>query len=152
MNSLKILNNKEKRKIINEIKQQYGINKLDLDYIFLKNRDNKIFILSRDFAKVNTENIRINSLGLYFAKINTNGIRLSIEGSQLVGDFAKRNILDVNKEETNLWVRGHDLTTDKELNGYIIIKYNNSYFGSGLYKDGKIKNMIPKDRIIKREI
>ncbi|MDP6642150.1 MAG: hypothetical protein QGF74_02105 [Candidatus Nanoarchaeia archaeon] len=148
--ALKILNNKEKKKVIDVIKEQYNINKLDLDYIFLKNNDNKVFILSKDFSKINIDNIRVNSFGLYFAKIHPNGVRLSIEGSQLIGEYANKNILDINKKEVNLWVRGNDILTNEKLDGFVIIKSKNDYFGSGYYKEGKIQNMISKDRRIKK--
>ena len=99
--ALKILNNKEKKKVIDVIKEQYNINKLDLDYIFLKNNDNKVFILSKDFSKINIDNIRVNSFGLYFAKIHPNGVRLSIEGSQLIGEYANKNILDICSSDSH---------------------------------------------------
>ena len=150
MMNLKILNSNEKKKLLDEIKKQYNIKKLDLDYIFLRNNDNKIFILSKDFAKLDVKNIRINSLGLYFAKLHPDGIRLSIEGSQLIGPLAKNNIINIDDNEIKLWIRGNDLTTDKKFDSYVIIKHNNDYFGSGIYKDGKIRNMISKDRLIRK--
>jgi|TARA_B100001971_G_C18174005_1_gene528859 NOL1/NOP2/fmu family ribosome biogenesis protein len=148
--ALKILNNKEKKKIVDVIKEQYNIDKLDLDYVFLKNNDNKVFILSKDFSKIDIEKLRVNSFGLYFAKIHPNGIRLSIEGSQLIGKLAKKNVLDVNEKEINLWVRGNDISTTKKLDGFVIIKSKNDYFGSGYFKQGNIQNMISKDRRIKK--
>ncbi|MBI2668019.1 hypothetical protein HYX17_04615 [Candidatus Woesearchaeota archaeon] len=150
MINLKILNSKEKKKLLDNIKEQYGVKKLDLDYVFLRNNDNKIFILSNDFAKLDTKDIRINSLGLYFAKIHPSGIRLSIEGTQIIGPLAKSNVLMLNDDEIKLWVRGNDIATDKKFSIYVIIRHNNDYFGSGIYKDGKVRNMISKDRLIKK--
>lgn len=150
MINLKILNSNEKKKLLDGIKKQYNIKKLDLDYIFLRNNDNKIFILSKDFAKLDVKNIRINSLGLYFAKLHPDGIRLSIEGSQLIGPLAKNNVINIDDNEIKLWIRGNDLTTDKKFNNYVIIKHSNDYFGSGIFKDGKIRNMISKDRLIRK--
>jgi len=150
MTSLKILNNKEKKKIIELMKNYYGTSEIKLDYVFMKNKDDKVYLLSKDFSKIDTENIRINSIGMYFAKLYPNGIRLSIEGSQLIGPLAKKNILEVNNDEVKNWVKGYDILTDERFNGYVIIKNNNDYFGSGFYREGKIENMIPKDRRIKK--
>ena len=150
MTSLKILNNKEKKKIIELMKNYYGTSEIKLDYVFMKNKDDKVYLLSKDFSKIDTENIRINSIGMYFAKLYPNGIRLSIEGSQLIGPLAKKNILEVNNDEVKNWVKGYDILTDERFNGYVIIKNNNDYFGWGFYREGKIENMIPKDRRIKK--
>ena len=112
MTSLKILNNKEKKKIIELMKNYYGTSEIKLDYVFMKNKDDKVYLLSKDFSKIDTENIRINSIGMYFAKLYPNGIRLSIEGSQLIGPLAKKNILEVNNDEVKNWVKGYDILTD----------------------------------------
>ena len=132
------------------MKNYYGTSEIKLDYVFMKNKDDKVYLLSKDFSKIDTENIRINSIGMYFAKLYPNGIRLSIEGSQLIGPLAKKNILEVNNDEVKNWVKGYDILTDERFNGYVIIKNNNDYFGSGFYREGKIENMIPKDRRIKK--
>ena len=147
--NLKILNSKEIKKIINKIKEQYGINELKLDYVLLKNRDNKIFILSKDFAKIDTKNLKLNSLGLYFATIEQDGIRLSIEGSQLIGQKATKNIFEIDKQQLKDWLIGSNIKTDKGFNNYIIIKYKHDYLGIGRYKNNLILNYIPKERRIR---
>ena len=43
---MKILNKKEIKKIIEELKDYYGVNELNLDYTFLKNNDDKIHIFN----------------------------------------------------------------------------------------------------------
>tara|TARA_Y100000310_G_scaffold339688_1_gene433151 strand:- start:5436 stop:5891 length:456 start_codon:yes stop_codon:yes gene_type:complete len=148
MKRLKILNSKEKKRIIETIKEQYGIKELKLDHVFLMNNDNKIFLLSNDFGKIDTKGLGINSLGLYFAKIHVDGIRLSIEGSQLIGDKAKKNILEINKNDMESWIRGKDIVSKDIFTSYIIIKYKNDFLGCGKYKDNKILNFIPKARRI----
>ena len=46
MQQLKILNNKEIKEILNLIEKQWGA-KLDLDYAFLKNQKNKVFLINK---------------------------------------------------------------------------------------------------------
>ena len=43
-------------------------------------------------------------------------------------------------------MKGEDL--DKEFNGkgFLIIKHNNDYLGTGKYRDGRILNFVPKTR------
>ena len=42
MNNLRILNSKEKKKIIEQVKNHFGIENLELDYIFLMSDERKV--------------------------------------------------------------------------------------------------------------
>ena len=53
MPELKILNNKEIKKILELIELQWGA-KLKLEYGFLKNNKNRVFIISKDISKIDT--------------------------------------------------------------------------------------------------
>jgi len=144
---LKFLNKKQSKEIIDKLKQQYNIKDLKLDYIFMINNDNKIYITNKDIAKLDTSNLRIDSIGLYFAAIdNSKRIRLTIEGSQLIGKKANINILELTKKQATEWIKGLDISTDKELKGYVIIKYKSYFLGSGFYSDNTIKNFVSKSR------
>ena len=147
MQNLKILNSKEKKSLLKQIQEKFKTSKLDLNYIFLKNNEGKVFLLSNYFKNLDTKNLRINSLGLYFANISKD-VRLTIEGSQLIGNKAK-NILEINDKQLKEWLKGYDIEIDKKLNGFVIIKNNNDFYGCGFYKDKKILNYIPKERRIK---
>ena len=94
--NLKILNTKEISKILEQIKSQFSIKELSLDFVFLTNEDNKVFISTKDIAKVDFRNLRINNIGLYFGKLEIDGFRPSIEGSQILGKLAKENIIEIN--------------------------------------------------------
>ena len=48
MQNLKILNNKEVKKIMNELKEQYGTN-VKLDFAFFENTKGKVYLLSKKF-------------------------------------------------------------------------------------------------------
>lgn len=146
MQNLKILNKKEIKKILNQIDNQYNINKLDLDYVFLQNKEGRLFLVNRDVGNVEIEKLRINSLGLYFGKIERDEIRLSIEGSQLVGVMAKKNVVEINKEQANSWLQGNDVKVGEKVAGFVILKYGNDFLGAGRYKEGNIINAVPKER------
>src|SRR3989338_4734277 len=68
--------------IIKEIEEYYGAKGLELDYSFVKDAKNKIYLINKDYRKI--KNMRINSMGLYFLNISKD-LRLSIEGSQIIG-------------------------------------------------------------------
>ncbi len=103
-------------------------------------------MLNKDISKINLEKIRINNLGLYFAKIINNEIRLSIEGSQLVGPIATKNILELNANQTKEWMSGNDLEIKGDYKGFLLIKYNNDFLGCGKYREGKVFNFVGKAR------
>ncbi len=150
MHQYKILNSKEIRSITRTLEEHYGIKNLKLDYGFLINKDNKIYLVNKDFSKIDQEGLKINSVGLYFAEYRKGFVRLSIEGSQIIGKLATKNIANLNEEELNDWVTGKDLVYgEADFEGFVIIKNNNDFFGCGRYKDGAVFNYISKDRRIK---
>jgi NOL1/NOP2/fmu family ribosome biogenesis protein len=142
------LNTREVKKLITAIKEQFGIDNLSIDYYFLKNKKGKINIISKNLGKISTDSMNVNSIGMYLGK-DDNGIRLSIEGSQIIGSLATKNIIELDNDQVEKWVRGDDIEVKMQFNGYVIVKNNGDYYGSGRYKDSKILNFVPKERRIK---
>ncbi|MEK6953324.1 MAG: hypothetical protein AABX29_10025 [Nanoarchaeota archaeon] len=146
MNSIQ-LSKKEVKKLIKQIQEIFGIKNLKLDYLFFKNNDNKIYILSKEFSDLDSSKFKINNLGLYIIKIEPFGIRLSIEGSQLIGKKATKNILEIDNPKE--WMKGNDIVADKKYKNGVLIKYKDKFLGSGFYSKGKIINFIPKSRRVR---
>ena len=146
--NLKILNKKAVKEILALIKQQWNAD-IDLDYAFLKDKDDKIFIINKDFAEIDLTRLRINSMGLYIAQLMPDGIRLSIEGSQLIGPEAKKNVLELTEKQSKQWLKGEDLEIKTELKNYVILKYKKDFLGTGKIKNNKILNYVPKTRRLK---
>ena len=150
MHNLKRLSNKEKKLLLKKIEKPYGIQDLKLDYLFFKNNEGKIFIVNKEFRNLDTENLNVNSIGLYFCRLEKE-LRLSIEGSQIIGPFAKKNVLEISDQQANEWLRGNDLEDIKEKldETFVILKNKKDFIGSGRLKEGKILNYVPKERRIK---
>lgn len=145
MLQLKILNSREIKEILKLIEKQWGA-KLNLDYAFLKNNKNRIFIVNKDISKIDLSKLRINSIGMYFCEIDDKGIRLSIEGSQIVGPKAIKNIIEISEEQSKQWFKGEDLEAKGNYSGFVILKRNNDFFGTGKYKEGGVSNYVNKGR------
>jgi len=147
MLELKILNSREIKEIYCLIEGQWGA-KLKLDYAFLKNSKGRVFIVNRDISKIDFSKLRINSVGMYFCETDELGIRLSIEGSQIVGPKATKNIAEIREEQARQWFKGEDLEIEGKSNysGFVIIKHNDDFLGSGKYRNGKILNYVNKGR------
>ncbi len=148
---MKIMNKKETKKLLNIVKEQYGTNKLDLDYLFILGKDNKVYIMNKRFGDLDTTSLRINSMGLYFGKIEDERVRLSIEGAQIIGPLSKKNVLSVTKKEIGEWIRGKDLINNTESNDFALIKYDDDFYGSGKCSKGRVLNFVTKSRRIKAE-
>lgn len=147
MENLHILNSKEKKNILKHLKDQFGCD-LDEDYVFFINPKNRIFVLSGDFSKIDSGSLRINSLGLYFGELYNEELRLSLDGAQLIGRYAKRNIIEVDDEQAGRWMKGEDFEIDSELNGFVIVKNNSDFLGCGKVSGRKLYNYVPKERRI----
>ena len=148
MPELKILNSREIKEICRLIEKQWGA-KIKLDYGFLRNNKNRIFIINKDISKIDTSKLRLNSVGMYFYEDDRAGIRLSIEGSQIVGPKAVKNIVEINDDETRKWFRGEDLEKEcRGCSGFVILKRSKDFLGNGRYSNGKILNYVSKARRI----
>ena len=146
MPELKILNGREIKEIYKMIENQWGA-EIKLDYGFLKNNKNRVFVVSRDISKIDFSKLRLNSAGMYFCESDKIGIRLSIEGSQIVGPKAEKNIIELDDEETKKWFKGEDIEKEcKDCKGFVILKNKNDFMGSGKYSNGKILNYVGKTR------
>jgi len=148
MPELKFLNSKETKEILKLIEEQWGA-KLKLDYTFAKNSKNRVFIVNKDINKIDFSKLRINSVGMYFCDLE-NEIRLSIEGSQIIGPKAVKNVVEINEEQTKQWLKGEDLEIEDKGNyrRFVIIKHENDFLGSGKFKDNRILNYVSKSRRI----
>lgn len=147
MPELKILNNREIKEIYKMIDKQWNA-KVKLDYGFLKNSKNRIFIISKDISKIDLSKLRLNSVGMYFCETYSKGIRLSIEGSQIVGPLSKKNVVEIDEEETKKWLMGEDLEVKGDYSGFLIVKSKDDFLGTGKYSNGKILNYVAKTRRI----
>ena len=147
MPQLKILNSRETKEIYSLIERQWGA-RLKLDYAFLQNTKNRIFIVNKDISKIDLSKLRINSIGMYFCEIDKLGIRLSIEGSQIVGPKATKNIAEINEEQAKKWLKGEDLEVKGDYSGFVILKYYAYFLGCGKFKEGKVLNYVGKERRI----
>jgi NOL1/NOP2/fmu family ribosome biogenesis protein len=145
MQNLTILNTKQKKEIFQLLDSQWGI-KQKLDYIFLRNSEGRLFIINKDLEKIDESKLRINSMGLYFGELRNNELRLTIEGSQIIGSSAKKNIYTLNNSQFKDWLAGKDIEAEHDHVCFLLMKHKKDFIGTGKYKEGKILNFIPKAR------
>ena len=105
---------------------------------------------------------QIEGIGLYFAKdfLDKRGnqeTRISLDGLHSIKDQIKTNIVDINEEQFEKWIRGNSLELNEEqkkeyerLKGFVAIKYKEDIVGTGKLTEQKaIISFLPKERRIK---
>ena len=108
MRHLNFLNSKDYKEIAKKINEQWDADFSFADFV-IKSAKDKIYIISRDLEKIDYKNYNIEQAGLYIAHINDrNEIRLSIEGSQIIGPKATKNVVEINEEQTKQWLKRED--------------------------------------------
>ena len=145
LRNLRFLKRKDKKHLLELLKKQFNFEE-KLNYIFLINNKNKVFIINKELANIELNKIKINSIGLYIAELRHNEVRLSIEGSQLIGPKAKKNIIEINEKQARDWLKGKDIETKEAIKGFTIIKHKEDFLGCGKIKDNQILNFVPKTR------
>ncbi|MBN2053088.1 hypothetical protein JW756_06295 [Candidatus Woesearchaeota archaeon] len=159
MQKLTVLNTREKKKIIDELKSIYGFNG-KIDDAILMSPKQKLYLLTKDVAMINKDEeheLRIDAAGLYIGRVEeAGGIRLSIEGSQLVGRHATKHVLVIDEAHLESWVKGEDFELSdnekKQVNdehGFFIIKYGRDFIGCGQVKNNNVRSLVSKERRLK---
>ncbi|RMD57574.1 hypothetical protein D6825_03675 [Candidatus Woesearchaeota archaeon] len=140
------LRSREVKEFSRMVFEQWGaVPELFDKVVFVKSKD-KIYIVNRDIERLDLGQLRINSYGIYIAELKNTQVRLSIEGSQLVGPVATKNIHEISESQLKDWLRGLDLSVDGNYDGFVILKCNGDFVGSGKFRDGVVFNYVPKAR------
>lgn len=145
MGAMNRLNSKQQKLFYKILQDQFGYDtQLDGD-LYLHPKERKVFFTT--VAEDDLKYIRVNSYGIYIAQYNDDftELRLSIEGSQLIGPHATKNVVEI--ENARQWLRGTQFPLEHE-NAYVIVKNKNDYLGCGRIKDNILLNFVPKIRQI----
>lgn len=146
MHTLEILNSKQVKEVSALLKKQF---EAVFDFqVLLKSNKDKLYIINRDIGRIDLKKLRIDTMGLYFGEIKKGELRLSIEGSQLIGPLAKKNVLEIDNKLARLWLKGYDIPAETDMRGYVILKNNKDFLGCGKVAENRILNFVPKTRRI----
>lgn len=144
MQKLTILNTREVKKIHHLLEKQFQFTE-KLPYTFLLNNKDRLFIINPDLSRVDLDKLKVDRYGLYFGELKNQELRLSLEGAQLVGKKAKKNLLTLTKSETQEYFLGKYLEKDlNQPNHWLLLKYKKDILGCAKYKKRKIINFLPK--------
>jgi len=149
MTRITFLNSREVKVIVKKLNEQFDADFKFEDFVAKSTKD-KFYIVSRDLEKLDWEKYNIEQYGLYFCHENPKNkeLRLSVEGSQIIGPKAKKNVVVIDRGITKLWIAGHDIPHSGNEEGIVIVKSGDDYIGTGKVKEGLILNFVPKIRRI----
>jgi len=155
--SLQILDKKEVKKLQEIIDKNYKSDFELKDFGVMLGSEERVWLAARDIFSLDFDftKLPVNSIGMNFGKLKRNGkMRLTIEGSQLVGKNAERNVAVIADEHAENFLRGEDVAVsqavDCEEHNFVIVKTESEVIvGGALFGEGKLKNLLPKSRRIR---
>jgi len=149
--NLKILNAKEKAELVRKLRLQFGIKKIP-GTIIMRGKE-RIFLFTGNLGNSELKRLEkttfIERAGVYLGKEEEYGIRLSIEGSQILKNDISKNVVELNEDEARTWMQGHEVLRKNDTTGFVAIKYEDDFLGTGKASAEKITNFIPKSRRLK---
>jgi NOL1/NOP2/fmu family ribosome biogenesis protein len=143
----------EVKEIERIVEKNYGAKFSLKEFAVAKGKEEKIWISSKEIFDFNLSKLNVNSFGLNFGKLKRNDkIHLTIEGSQMVGKLATKNLVVLDEENAIKFMQGLDVKPKEEVNceyhNFVIVKYKDKILGSSLLTEQGLKNMTPKSRRI----
>lgn len=151
--TMKVMDKGEAEKLERIIEDNYGARIGLKEFFLLESFEDKIWLASKEISSFDTSRLTVNSIGLNFGKIKRNGkINLTIEGAQIVGKVANKNLVLLGPEEARRFMQGSDVKPEEKINcephNFCIVKSGEDVLGSGLMTEEGIKNLLPKSRRI----
>jgi NOL1/NOP2/fmu family ribosome biogenesis protein len=151
--NIRFIKSSEKRDILEELEDIYGIK--ELNYLLIETGKEKIRAysgsLSKDEIMELSKLVNIEIIGMYLINKKDSLPRISFDASSLLRNQIVKNVVIINKDQYEKWIRGYDLEISCSP-GISILKFDNEVVGIGKSNNIKIFNYVPKERKIKTPI
>jgi NOL1/NOP2/fmu family ribosome biogenesis protein len=147
---MKLITSKDKKKIIEQLNKQYGINEIPYQLIMFGKEKIRIFSgeIGRENLNIFDRELRIENAGLYIIKEESDGLRLTFDALSIFKNQITKNILEIDDKNAEEWLKGNDLQINAD-KGFKVLKNNHEFIGCGKSTGEKITNFVPKERRIK---
>ncbi len=145
---INFIKSSEKKRILQELENKYGIAKLP--YLLIQ-AENKIYgysgSLSKEELSLLARELRIEKIGISLMGQEKDGIILSFDSASLLS--VKKSVLELSDKQKDEWMAGKDIEADKSLKGFFVLKHKQDFLGTGKSSQGRITNLVPRERRIK---
>jgi len=135
-----------KDKILRWLAEEFGLDpKIFSKYDFIQKKE-QIYICPAGLANIK---LRPQQIGLCFARQMRSGLKLTTNAAQLFGKFARKKILDIDKESAIKFIRGEAQKIRTNLRGFVLVRFGKDILGVGKVQNGLLISMVPKGRRLK---
>ncbi|MBS3072752.1 hypothetical protein J4477_02875 [Candidatus Pacearchaeota archaeon] len=156
MTKLEILDKTKKKKIIENLDKNYGIE--NMHHLFIRSGNDKIRIysggLSWEELNLFGKNLRVELIGASLGKIEEDNLRINFDILNLpeIKSQINKNTVEISSTEILEWLKGKSLEINTEKitkNSLVIMKNNGDLLGVAKNRKTYIQNYVPKERRIK---
>ncbi len=150
--NMKFVKSGEKKRLLKELKERFGIEKLD-SWILVETGKKKIIGFSgnmtREEIKELIEISNLELLGTYLVRKETAVLRLGFDATQILKDKITKNIFELDDSQLESWMNGNNIN-EKVERGIYVMRHADDFVGCGISNGEKIINFVPKERRIRR--
>lgn len=148
--NIHFIKSSEKKDIVAELKENFGIE--ELPFLLLESGKEKIRGFTGSLSKEEIGQLGqiayVEGIGIYLLK-KEESLRLGFDATQLFSEQISKNIIDINEEQANKWLRGYDLEL-QATRGVVVVRYGKDFLGCGKSTGERIVNHVPKERRLKK--
>ncbi len=134
--------------VLNYLEEKFGIDRKVFDnYALVEDRD--IWVTSKEAASFKMKFWRRK--GIRLVRVFKKSYKLTTSGMQIFGKYATKNIVQLKEEHLERFLQGENVKVgeiDGVEEGQVIVKYKSDVIGSAIYRNGMLKNQLPKGRRI----
>ena len=147
---MKLLNLRERKFLEDRLRSLYGVEAGFGDLVLIKCGRGRIRATTKETLELASRLRGIQQIGLYVMKVANGDISLSVEGSQLLGDEIKSNVIKLDEGQVEKWMKAIPIKMEITYHGrYVVGKFNRLYLGSAMVsRNGFLYPQIPKWRRI----
>lgn len=148
----RILNSRERKELLEKLEQRYGFTGT-FDYLVFRNTEGKHYLVNREAEEYLDKGLYLERVGVYAFQDQHGEIRFTIEGSQLVGPFASKGIVELTSAQRDQWMLGKDIVLNETgqeglAQIFYLARCGEDWLGCGKAKNGVLQNYVPKERYV----
>ncbi|MCD6536858.1 MAG: hypothetical protein J7K49_07510 [Thaumarchaeota archaeon] len=145
---MRVLDAGERKYFELRLKRQYGVDKAFEDLILIKAGQGRVRAVTKEAFEIAKRLKKVQQVGVYVAKISKGDVILSIEGSQMLNGKITKNVIDLDEESAERWMKAEVMPAQGKWEGkYLVGRCGDLYLGSSrITRDGKLYPQIAKWR------
>src|SRR3989344_6491989 len=132
MKQITFIKSSEKKKILEELENLYGIT--SLPYVLAEAGKKKIRAFSGTMTKEEIQELanitNVEVIGMYLLDQKDDDLRINFDALPILKDQLSKSIVEINEDQFKYWIRGHDIDMQGE-KGTFVISYNGDLVGVG---------------------